>query len=162
AKRVAYVCGDRNVGLFRRPWDRYAAVAFRVALLPLVGKRSWAVRPRAVRLGQRLTLLRGPADRRGRRVGGYGRDDGRCGGRGRRRAGTVGVARGLLDAERVADVAGDRHVCPARRSSDLYAAVAFRVALLPLVGKRSRAVRPRAVRLGQRLTLLGGAADRGR
>src|SRR5207245_411546 len=129
-------------------------------LLPLVCKRSRAVRPRAVRLCERLTLLGGPADRRGRRVGGRGREDGGGGGRRGRGAGTVGDTRGLLSPELVARRVCHGYVGLVGRPADRPLAVALPISLLPLVCERGRAVRPRAVRLCERLTLLGGAADR--
>src|SRR5207245_1271579 len=160
--RVGCVAGRGYVGLFGRDGDRHAAVAFGVALLPLIRERGGAVRPRAVRLCERLALLGGAADRRGRGVG--RRRDQYGGGLSRRgraaRAACIG--RSLLNSDRVAYVAGRGYVGLFRRPRDRYAVVARAVALLPLLRKRSRAVRPRAVRLGERLALLGGAADRRR
>src|SRR5439155_5309766 len=53
----------------------------------------------------------------------------------------------------------EQHVGLARGAGDRLAAASGAVALLPLVGVARRVVAPFAVRLGQRLTLLGGAAN---
>src|SRR5213082_1494267 len=81
------------------------------------------------------------------------------GGRGAARAARVGG--GLFNLERVPHVGCERHVGLARGAGDRQAAAAQAVALKPLVGVARRFVGPGAGRLGQRLALLGGTADRG-
>ena len=111
----------------------------------------WVKRGRG-RRGARRRLWRGREYWRGR--------DDRGGGRFRRTASAAGVAGGLPHGERVADVFGDRYVGLAGGGGDGGAAFALAVAAQPLVGVGGGAVRPGAVLLAQRLTLLGAARDR--
>src|SRR5205823_4092481 len=132
------------------------------ALQPLIAEAGRAVRPLAVDLGERLTLLGGARDARSGLVRRCRWDDDRGCARGRGAARAAFVARGLLHPDRVADFARERDEGLAGGAGDGLPDAVTIFALQPLVGEAGRFVCPSVVGLGERLALLGGSGDRRR
>ena len=161
ADRLAEVRADEHVRGTGRTCDVRTVAAGRVAAAPLVGARVGAGAPARGRPGQRAADGRRAGDRDRARVGEVaGSDDDGLGGGG---GGVVvgGLAGGLDDADRLAEVGRDERVARAGLAGDVGAVRAGVVAAAPLVGARVGPGRPARGRAGERLADLDGAGDRG-
>ena len=165
ANRVSNIAGEEFISGAGRTHNVRAARARPTTILPLIHNRHRTTSPSTRRRGQCLTFSRRTTNRwqhRIRRSRGRRRRNSRhhstrsrtC----RSRATTV--RRGHNNTNRVFHIARGQHISRARRTGNGPASCPGNVAVLPLVGKRSRTTAPRTRSRGKGLTFSRRATDR--